>query len=96
MPDKPLVTVPDTAPPVELQRDDEILGDGTEANAGKTVVVHYVVVSWSTDTGFVLEATSTLSPAGWSPVLASATVVGARNNLTVPVAGTRYYRLRQP
>ena len=54
------------------------------------------LISWPTDTGFVLEATSTLSPASWSPVLASATVVGTRNNLTVPVAGTRFYRLRQP
>ena len=93
MPDKPLVTVPDTAPPVELQRDDEILGDGTEANAGKTVVVHYVGVSWSTgrefdaswnrgDTfDFRLGAGQVIS--GWDQGVAGMKV-GGRRRLTIP------------
>ena len=56
-----------------------------------------VVVSWPTDTGFVLESKSVVSPASWTPVLDSATVVGLRNYLTVPAAGgAKYFRLRQP
>ena len=52
MPDKPVVTVPDSAPPTELQRDEEIVGTGVEATPGKTVIVHYVGVSWSTGREF--------------------------------------------
>ena len=93
MPDKPLVTVPDTAPPTELQRDDEILGDGLEAAAGKTVVVHYVGVSWSTgrefdaswnrgDTfDFHLGAGQVIS--GWDQGVAGMKV-GGRRRLTIP------------
>ena len=56
-----------------------------------------VVVSWPTDTGFILESTSTLSPPSWAPVMDSATVVGLRNILTVAArGGPKFYRLRQP
>ena len=49
---KPSVTIPDTAPPADLEVVDEIVGDGVEAVAGNTVVVHYVGVAWSTKSQF--------------------------------------------
>jgi peptidylprolyl isomerase len=49
---RPEVTIPDEAPPVELVLDDETVGDGDEAVAGKQVTVHYVGVSWSTGEQF--------------------------------------------
>jgi len=56
-----------------------------------------VLVSWPTDTGFVLDSTSSLSPASWTPVQTPAALVGSRNILTVPATGgNQYYRLRQP
>lgn len=35
------------APPTDLQTEDLIVGDGTEATSGKDVEVHYVGVGWS-------------------------------------------------
>ncbi len=52
MPDKPVVTVPDTAPPTDLVKIDDVVGDGPEATSGHTVTVHYVGVSWSTGQQF--------------------------------------------
>jgi len=52
MPEKPVVTVPDTAPPADLVRIDDVVGDGPEATSGNTVTVHYVGVSWSTGQQF--------------------------------------------
>ena len=52
MPDKPVVTVPDTAPPTDLVKIDDVVGDGPEAASGQTVTVHYVGVSWSTGQQF--------------------------------------------
>ncbi len=49
---KPHVAIPDTAVPADLLIDDEIVGDGEEATAGKTVMVHYVGVAWSTGRQF--------------------------------------------
>jgi len=49
---KPDVTIPEAAPPAELQIDDHTVGDGDEAVAGKRVTVHYVGVSWSTGEQF--------------------------------------------
>ena len=49
---KPTVTIPDTAPPTELQVVDDTVGDGAEATPGSTVSVHYVGVSWSTGRQF--------------------------------------------
>ena len=52
MADKPQVSVPDTPPPSELVKIDEVVGDGAEAAPGTTVTVHYVGVSWSTGEQF--------------------------------------------
>lgn len=46
-PTKPDVTIPESAAPVELTIDDEVVGTGAEAQKGNTVEVHYVGVSWS-------------------------------------------------
>jgi peptidylprolyl isomerase len=46
--EKPTVDVPvGTDPSYQLELDDLVVGDGAEAQAGHTVEVHYVGVSWS-------------------------------------------------
>jgi len=47
MADRPVITIPEGAPPAELLSEDEIVGDGDEATIGKRVVVHYAGVAWS-------------------------------------------------
>ena len=49
---KPEVTIPESTPPSTLLIEDETVGDGDEAVAGKDVTVHYVGVSWSTGAEF--------------------------------------------
>ncbi len=49
---KPTVTVPEGEAPIELTIADLVVGDGTEATKGSTVIVHYVGVSWSTGVEF--------------------------------------------
>jgi peptidylprolyl isomerase len=50
---KPDVTIPaDTEPPAELVMEDLIVGEGTQAMQGATVMVHYVGVAWSTGKEF--------------------------------------------
>ena len=44
---KPDVTIPEGAPPTDLQIEDLVVGDGEEAVAPTDVKVHYVGVSWS-------------------------------------------------
>ena len=44
---KPEVEVPDGAPPKELETEDLVEGDGTEAKTGDTVTMEYVGVSYS-------------------------------------------------
>ena len=51
-PEKPAVTIPSEDPPSELVVEDLVEGDGTEAAAGHTVMVHYVGVAWSTGQQF--------------------------------------------
>ena len=51
-PDKPEVDFPDGPPPTELQIVDLVEGDGDEATAGKTALVHYVGVAYSTGEEF--------------------------------------------
>jgi peptidylprolyl isomerase len=51
-PEKPAVTIPAEDPPTELVREDLVVGEGTEAKAGSTVMVHYVGVAWSTGQQF--------------------------------------------
>jgi peptidylprolyl isomerase len=47
-PKKPAVEIPEGAPPAKLVIEDLVVGQGAEAVPGKTVVVHYVGMSWST------------------------------------------------
>jgi peptidylprolyl isomerase len=90
---KPDVTIPDGDPPVTLEREDLVVGDGTEATAGTVVMVHYVGVAWSTgkqfdaswDRGdtfdFRLGAGQVIE--GWDSGVAGMRV-GGRRRLTIP------------
>ena len=49
---KPEIDFPGGEPPTELEAHDEIVGDGQEAVAGKTVSAHYVGVAFSTGEQF--------------------------------------------
>lgn len=91
--EKPTVTVPDGPPPEELELEDLIEGDGTEAAPGSHVTVHYVGVSWSTgaefdaswDRGdrfsFPLGAGMVIK--GWDQGVAGMRV-GGRRRITIP------------
>jgi len=93
MRDKPQISIPDGNPPTALLIDDEIVGDGTEATNGKTVVVHYSGVAWSTGQefdsswgrnepfDFRLGAGQVI--AGWDEGVAGMRV-GGRRKLTIP------------
>ena len=50
--EKPEVDFPGGEPPAELQITDVVVGDGAEAVAGRTAVVHYVGVAFSTGEEF--------------------------------------------
>ena len=50
--DKPEIDFPGGEPPAELQITDVVVGDGAEATAGSTAVVHYVGVAFSTGEEF--------------------------------------------
>jgi peptidylprolyl isomerase len=50
--DKPEIDFPDSPPPTDLEVTDVTVGDGTQAEAGKTVSVHYVGVAHSTGEQF--------------------------------------------
>jgi len=91
--DKPAVSIPAETPPTELVVDDLVVGDGTEAAAGRTVVVHYVGVAWSTGKqfdaswdrrqsfDFRLGAGQVIQ--GWDEGVAGMKV-GGRRRLTIP------------
>lgn len=49
---KPEIDFPGDTPPSELVVDDQIVGEGTEAVAGSTVLAHYVGVAHSTGEEF--------------------------------------------
>ena len=51
-PQKPEIDFPDFPPPADLQVTDVTEGDGAEAVAGRTVLVHYVGVAHSTGEEF--------------------------------------------
>lgn len=91
--EKPVVEIPDTDAPTELQLDDLTVGDGPEAKAGQRVQVHYVGVAWSDkqqfdasyDRGepltFVLGAGQVIQ--GWDQGIAGMKV-GGRRRITIP------------
>ena len=49
---KPEIEFPGDQPPTDLVIEDQIVGDGTEAVAGSTVLAHYVGVAHSTGEEF--------------------------------------------
>ena len=49
---KPEIDFPGENPPADLLVQDLVVGDGTEATAGRTVSAHYVGVAWSTGEEF--------------------------------------------
>jgi peptidylprolyl isomerase len=50
--DKPEIDFPEGEPPAELRIVDLTEGDGREAKAGDTAIVHYVGVAWSSGEEF--------------------------------------------
>jgi peptidylprolyl isomerase len=90
---KPNVTIPESAPPTELDIEELEVGSGTEAVAGANVTVHYVGVSWSTGDEF--DASWNRGDpfsfplgrgyviAGWDQGVAGMKV-GGRRRLTIP------------
>ena len=52
MSDKPQIDFPEGPPPVELEVTDVLAGDGAEAAPGRTAVVHYVGVAYSSGEEF--------------------------------------------
>src|SRR4051794_33769210 len=90
---KPDVTIPEGAPPAELQIEDLTIGDGAEAVPGRSVEVHYVGHAWSngqqfdaswdrSDTfSFRLGAGQVIG--GWDQGVAGMKV-GGRRRLTIP------------
>jgi peptidylprolyl isomerase len=52
MSEKPEISFPEGPPPSELEITDELEGEGDEAAAGNTAVVHYVGVAYSSGEEF--------------------------------------------
>lgn len=91
--ERPTITVPDGAPPAELQLEDLVTGDGAEATAGQQVSVDYVGVAWSdgkefdaswnrgSQLDFTLGAGQVIS--GWDQGVAGMKI-GGRRKITIP------------
>lgn len=92
-PEKPDVQIPSEEPPTGLVVEDLVEGDGSDASAGSTVMVHYVGVAWSTGQqfdaswdrnesfDFRLGAGQVIK--GWDDGVAGMKV-GGRRRLTIP------------
>jgi FKBP-type peptidyl-prolyl cis-trans isomerase len=91
--DKPEVDFPGGEPPTELQVTDINVGDGAEAAAGQTAVVHYVGVafssgeefdaSWSRGEPFAFPLGGGRVIAGWDQGVVGMKV-GGRRQLVIP------------
>ena len=90
---KPEIDFPGDAPPQDLVVEDQIVGDGTEAVAGATVVTHYVGVahstgeefdaSWNRGQPFSFPLGGGRVIAGWDRGVAGMKV-GGRRKLVIP------------
>jgi len=90
---KPSVTIPNEAPPAQLNIVDDVVGTGDEATKGRNVSVHYVGVAWSNGKqfdaswdrnepfDFRLGAGQVIQ--GWDEGVAGMKV-GGRRTLTIP------------
>jgi peptidylprolyl isomerase len=90
---KPVVELPGGEPPADLEVEDLMVGDGEEAQAGRTVSVHYVGVafsngkefdsSWNRREAFEFPLGAGKVIAGWDRGVAGMRV-GGRRKLTIP------------
>ena len=90
---RPEIDFPEGPPPQDLQIVDEVVGEGTEAQAGMTVRAHYVGVAYSTgeefdaswNRGEPLEFRLGVGMviAGWDQGI-EGMKVGGRRRLTIP------------
>jgi peptidylprolyl isomerase len=93
--DKPEVDFPGGEPPADLQQTDLTVGDGAEATPGRTAVVHYVGVafstgeefdaSWNRGRPFEFKLGQGQVIPGWDQGVAGMRV-GGRRRLTIPSA----------
>ena len=91
--ERPEIDFPDFAAPDELMTEDIVVGEGAEATAGSTAVVHYVGVAYSTGEEFDASwnrGTPFSFPLGGGKVIAGwdqgvlGMKVGGRRRLVVP------------
>jgi peptidylprolyl isomerase len=91
--EKPVVEIPEGAPPAELVVEDLTVGDGAEAVAGTQCTMQYVGHAWSTgkqfdaswDRGqpFAFQLGAGMVIGGWDQGVAGMKV-GGRRKLTIP------------
>jgi peptidylprolyl isomerase len=91
--DKPEVDFPGGEPPTDLQQTDLAVGDGAEATPGRTAVVHYVGIafstgeefdaSWNRGEPFAFPLGGGRVIAGWDQGVAGMKV-GGRRQLVIP------------
>ncbi len=91
--EKPEIDFPGGEPPADLQVEDLVVGDGPEAAPGRTAVVHYVGVAFSTGEEFDASwnrGSPFQFPLGGGKVIAGwdqgvqGMRVGGRRRLTIP------------
>ena len=90
---RPIIDPPEGEAPTELLLEDLVIGEGGEALAGKTVVVDYLGVSWSTgeefdaswnrNETFSFGLGAGMVIAGWDQGVAGMKV-GGRRRITIP------------
>ena len=95
MPDKPVIEIPEGAPPAELIIEDLTVGDGAEAVSGKRCTMHYVGHAWSNgkqfdaswDRGdtFSFQLGAGMVIGGWDQGVAGMKI-GGKRTLIIPAA----------